>query len=367
MRVLKKHRKTQVHVLSCALAFFAFSFCQATEGNAVLGAEATNVLSVLSAQYAAITNASCTVRREVSIDGRPATAISKVSWARGNRLSVQTISPEKLFTVIDGRKIWQRYGKDKTWTEKDLSSQMPSQAANMRSVPASPEEILAPLDPLSAKDIAKESENVARTLRFDFAGATNDSRHASISLLPDGRIKSMNVFRSGTPDVLLSSTEFKGEIEVLPGVWLYKRMETLVYDPNGTIKMKSRFDDIKVNFELDDKVFDKATYGAISSGNKARDWDMAPQHQASFSIARPVVWFYRKFVGPAIGSRCALEPSCSRYFLAASEKHGILGIPMIADRFVREPVESASSEWVVDSNGNPRHPDPVSNHDFWMK
>lgn len=85
------------------------------------------------------------------------------------------------------------------------------------------------------------------------------------------------------------------------------------------------------------------------------------------AFSRAVVWFYRTFVGSAIGNRCALYPSCSRYFLEACRKHGWLGVPLMTDRFVREPVESVKDEWVLDPAGHWKHPDPVEAHDFWME
>lgn len=85
-------------------------------------------------------------------------------------------------------------------------------------------------------------------------------------------------------------------------------------------------------------------------------------------LARGVVSFYRTFVGPAIGARCVLEPSCSRYFLEASRKHGILGLPMLADRLVREPDASAPDRpWAQTPSGQWRHPDPVADHDWWFR
>ena len=83
-------------------------------------------------------------------------------------------------------------------------------------------------------------------------------------------------------------------------------------------------------------------------------------------LAAGVVGFYRTFVGPAIGNRCVLEPSCSRYYLEASRKHGVLGAPLVADRFVREPVESNSDRLIRLPNGSWRHSDPVSDHDWWL-
>lgn len=85
-------------------------------------------------------------------------------------------------------------------------------------------------------------------------------------------------------------------------------------------------------------------------------------------LARGVVSFYRAFVGPALGARCILEPSCSRYFLEAGRKHGLLCLPMVADRFVREPMASSPDRpWVQTPSGQWRHPDPVSDHDWWFQ
>lgn len=95
--------------------------------------------------------------------------------------------------------------------------------------------------------------------------------------------------------------------------------------------------------------------------------DGAPAAGAGSLFARAVVGFYRFAVGPALGARCALEPSCSRYFVLASRKHGWLGIPMTADRFVREPIVSAPDRpWVRNAAGAWRHPDPVEDHDWWF-
>lgn len=83
-------------------------------------------------------------------------------------------------------------------------------------------------------------------------------------------------------------------------------------------------------------------------------------------IAQWIVGFYRAQISPAIGARCVLDPSCSQYFLEASRKHGLLGLPMIADRFVREPIESASDRVILRTDGQHRHLDPVEDHDWWF-
>lgn len=92
----------------------------------------------------------------------------------------------------------------------------------------------------------------------------------------------------------------------------------------------------------------------------------APVSAAS-APGRAMVWVYRSLVRPAIGARCSLDPSCSEYFLLTSRRHGLLGFPMMADRLVREPSEVHAHPVPVPPGGSIRVPDPVSNHDFWMR
>lgn len=97
-----------------------------------------------------------------------------------------------------------------------------------------------------------------------------------------------------------------------------------------------------------------------------------PRRPAGHSLgSRPGKWivqFYRAQIAPAIGARCDLEPSCSEYFQQASRAHGLLGIPLMADRFVREPSVVAAKEKPVEMpGGGIRYADPVSDHDFWLK
>ena len=98
----------------------------------------------------------------------------------------------------------------------------------------------------------------------------------------------------------------------------------------------------------------------------AKSVPLRPARGMGAWLAAGVVGFYRLCVGPALGDRCVLEPSCSRYYLEASRRHGLLGIPMTADRFVREPVASNSKRRIRMPDGSWRHPDPVSDHDWWV-
>lgn len=82
---------------------------------------------------------------------------------------------------------------------------------------------------------------------------------------------------------------------------------------------------------------------------------------------RWVVAFYRRQISPAIGMRCSCVPSCSEYFLQACKKHGLLGFPMQADRFYREPSLVSERHNPVPYGNETRYADPLSDHDFWRE
>jgi putative component of membrane protein insertase Oxa1/YidC/SpoIIIJ protein YidD len=92
-----------------------------------------------------------------------------------------------------------------------------------------------------------------------------------------------------------------------------------------------------------------------------------PRATAGSIPGRALVRFYRAAIRPAIGARCSLEPSCSEYFLLVSRRHGVLGFPMMVDRLVREPSLVGAHPVPAPPGGAVRVPDPVYDHDFWMR
>lgn len=88
--------------------------------------------------------------------------------------------------------------------------------------------------------------------------------------------------------------------------------------------------------------------------------------KASFRAGTAPVRFYRKYLSPIDGSRCAMHPSCSEYSLQAFEKHGFfMGWIMTMDRLFRcGRDELKLSPWVR-IDGEMKCYDPVQSNDFW--
>lgn len=83
-----------------------------------------------------------------------------------------------------------------------------------------------------------------------------------------------------------------------------------------------------------------------------------------------VIKAYRSFVSPGRLKSCPMHPSCSAYFLQATEKHGgCLGCMMSADRFMRDNAAPDRGEYyphVRTETRGVKHNDPVEDNDFWF-
>lgn len=79
------------------------------------------------------------------------------------------------------------------------------------------------------------------------------------------------------------------------------------------------------------------------------------------------VRFYQTQIGPAIGQRCSMHPSCSAYCAEALRRYGWIGIPMTTDRLVRETDHVNYRLQPVWINGEERYYNPVDAHSFWFR
>lgn len=98
-------------------------------------------------------------------------------------------------------------------------------------------------------------------------------------------------------------------------------------------------------------------------------WPPPPIDRDSWSgrAARYFVGVYQRQISPAIGHRCSMHPSCSRFCVEACATYGLIGIPMTADRLIRESDHVVHRIAPVMIGGEERFYDPVSHHSFWFR
>ena len=92
-----------------------------------------------------------------------------------------------------------------------------------------------------------------------------------------------------------------------------------------------------------------------------------PRNRVWFWPATWLVRFYQTQISPAIGHRCAMHPSCSTYCLQAVHAYGWRGIPMTADRLIRESDFVRFEINPVFINGQMKFDDPIEDHSYWFR
>lgn len=225
-------------------------------GPATLTVAPSNILAAVSAQYAAISNLSCTVRREATdASGKTIEAMSRVDWARGDRMRVQGLKGNRRLVVIDGTSIHIKANDDSEPSAYLVENQTPTQFANLRSVPGSPEEMLAPLATFSAAD-TDAVPPFARTVSF--AQGDDAAPAALVSFDSLGRVARIAFLTYGEDGKRTSSSSasFKSPQEVLPGVWLFRRVDVDSSIGELSLSAVSRFDRFVVNDEMPEALFD---------------------------------------------------------------------------------------------------------------
>ena len=230
---------------------------------AELAVPATNVLAVISARYAAVSNVSCTVRRGLSVggkDGGSAEAVSRIVWARGGFLNAQKIAPDRRRTVIDGTTVRTAPEDEKEPICFPVADQLPTQAANLRAVPGSPEESLSALDPATAEEVLPPAAPFARQIAFRFAATNAPNAVAVVLLAADGSVARLEAFDDDARSRPAWSTEFLSPIELLPGVPFFRRIETTSVVDGRTVRATTSCDRLRVNEELPPSVFDPKAF-----------------------------------------------------------------------------------------------------------
>ena len=220
-----------------------------------------DVLPALHRLYAPVTNLTCSVRRTTSGSLRHnATLISNVAYARGDRLNVETISPIPRRIVIDGANLHARLPEGSGIEVTPVADLPPPLLANLRSVPASPEELLAAVAPSSAADLPPVAP-AARQIAYGPLVPDAPAQLTVLSLDESGLVLSIASYASADRSTLLATTTFSAPTYPLPGIPLYQRQELQTSDAAGVaLRTVSRFESIRVNIPLPASLFDPAAF-----------------------------------------------------------------------------------------------------------
>ena len=207
------------------------------------------------APYAAVSNLSCEVRRDAPLpSGGTARMLSRVDFARGDRMHVETVAPLARRIVCDGTRFRVHMEGEPNGYEAAVSNLPAVMLVNLRSVPGSPEMALQPLAGVKEVPLPATSAYPRR------AGYDNGKTFTVVSLDDAGRLALIEVFDGAGMPKRVATTKFTGYREALPGVW-FATVQKTEAKLRGKMRTETqRISNLTVNGTIPEKRFDPEAF-----------------------------------------------------------------------------------------------------------
>jgi len=181
---------------------------------ATAGAE--RLVDELLADYDKVETVSCEVRRTTEIDGRKVRALSRVQYARPDRINVHSRAPIKRRHVADGERLYYYVEGDPKGFSRPIDQLDRDWLISLRQVPGSPMNHLLEIGKAQEDELPATTEFPVRR------GYATDKPYIVLSLDADGRLAQVEYFETAALDKRVLICRYEDFSEPLPGVWIPK-------------------------------------------------------------------------------------------------------------------------------------------------
>ena len=206
----------------------------------------------LASAYTAVTSMTCTVRREVVAEGREALHLSRVWFARPDRLRVEASLPVARKIVADGRDLYYHIGSDACGLLRPIVDLREDMRLEIRRVPGTATEHLMRVLGLPEAPLPALPEWPKR------AGYDAGRAFVVLSLDGDGRLGRVEMFDGPAMERRLGRFDYSAFREGLPGVWIACRQEACFQYDGREIRETIRIENPLINQGIASEMFDAA-------------------------------------------------------------------------------------------------------------
>jgi hypothetical protein len=201
----------------------------------------------------------CDIRREVESGEKIVTTLSRLSFRRGDRLRVETVTPAPRRIAVDGIAIHKWIRGHQKGVRIPLKDAPAPELLQVRRVPASGEEYLLRLKDASETVLAPTTEFPTRR---GYAPSTPHP-YVILSLDDNGRLARIEFLDPDNHSKRLSRIDFGGWKEAAPSIWIACTQLTETQARNGISTHETlRVSRLKVNQEIPDQTFDPAHWAS---------------------------------------------------------------------------------------------------------
>jgi len=206
----------------------------------------------LIAVHAPIQTLRCEIRRERTLEGKTTTRLSRVWYARGGRLRVESVTPLPTRVLADGTTIYKWLDGDPDGVRLPVSTAPENEKKQLRQVPGTAEEYLLRLEGAVEEELPPTPDFPRRI----GCRLPDPQPYGILSINRSNLLSRIEFFDSPTQTNRLLLAVFSNWKEVLPNVHIPCLHQIRIEATNGgVIEETVRISRIQVNLPMSDEEF----------------------------------------------------------------------------------------------------------------
>ncbi len=211
----------------------------------------------LIASYETVQTMRCDIRREVDVDGKLQTSLSRVWFQRPNRLRVDAVSPTPRGIVVDGATIYKWVKGQDHGVMIPMNEAPKAELIQVQRVPATGQEYLLHLEGLPETTLSPQPGFPVRRGYAQPAPLPD----TVVSMTPENRRGRIELYASPAQTNRLLKVDYSGWKEIAQDIWIPCVQDTTGYRREGAPVFETlRAGSIVVNRKIDPKHFDPAAW-----------------------------------------------------------------------------------------------------------
>jgi len=200
-------------------------------------------------EYGQIKTVTCQIRRTKSGETGKMRFLSRVYWAKDDKIHAEGIAPFKRRTIADGKRLYQYVDGSPKGFSRTIGELSKPMLISLRFVPGTAMDHLLRLVDTKESVLPPKGEAVKRT------GIETEKNYVVLSFDAQDRLVSIEFFKTSAMKTLNGAYQYRDFSEMIPGVWVPQTHEVVVQSPKMNFKEVVKVDRFIANKPVPESLF----------------------------------------------------------------------------------------------------------------
>lgn len=203
----------------------------------------------LLTEYSKIETVTCQIRRTKSGDAGKVKFLSRVYWAKGDKIHAEGVTPFKRRTIADGKRLYQYVEESPKGFSRTVEALSKPMLISLRFVPGTAMDHLLRLVDTEEAILPPQGDAVKRV------GIEAENNYVVLSFDVQDRLVGIDFFKTPAMQALNGAYQYRDFSEVIPGVWVPLTHEAVVEYPEMNFKEVVKVDRFIANKPVPESFF----------------------------------------------------------------------------------------------------------------